>query len=274
MVEHQGRNQRRRFVAIHLAVPRRKQRDRALIGLPFGLMRLQRGQHLAGKKQFETAVDVFLNAQIVFRLHLVPGAADHIGDLPRTVLRGKYSADVIRIIARKRVLIRAHHHAARGIVRLRQLIERNHSLPLEVAGRAIHRHVARISPPDGQESRGVVSHVSVHVGINEILPGTAETRYGMLEILPVARAIDVQKRLGHRPRFGRRPLQSKNLTVGLLKHRAVPRYPIRHFLRALPPDHDQLAFLPCLLQMVLKHILTRAEVDFFLVKILHVESEI
>ena len=100
------------------------------------------GRHNPARQETrERGVNILLHAQHFFRLPT--GARQQpVPNLARAIRRAKLAAHAVRIVFRKRILIGRHDPSARRIVEGRQLIERNKAVPLEVAARAIHRHVA------------------------------------------------------------------------------------------------------------------------------------
>ena len=87
-------------------------------------------RQLPGKELVETAIDVFLNAQIVFGFEFVAAGAQHVLNLFRTPWRGELAADVVGIVRWKRILIRRDQKSARRIVCARQFVERDVAVPL------------------------------------------------------------------------------------------------------------------------------------------------
>ena len=112
----------------------------------------------------------------------------------RAKRRSEIAVHAIRIIVGKRILIGRDDPTLRRIVEGRQLVERNEALPFVVARTSIHRNVAIVILPDGKFAGGMVADVAVHVGVNKVLARSGKSGDGGGELLPVAGAVDIQKR--------------------------------------------------------------------------------
>src|SRR5579864_3983003 len=141
----------------------------------------------------EIGVDVFLDGQHVRWLPTCV-RRKHLADLRGPEMRGEISIHCVGIVGRKRILIGRHDHSRGWVEGRRQLLEGYESLPLEISGGAVHGEVA--SPPftNGELAGGVISDISVHVGIDEVRAGAGEARKRGGELLPIAGAVDIENR--------------------------------------------------------------------------------
>src|SRR5581483_5675427 len=153
---------------------------------------------------------------------------------------------------RKRVLVGGHNYVSRRIVKSRELFERNEPVPLEIPRAAIHRNIAIVGASDRQAACRVISDVAVDIGINEILTWSGKPLQPGHKLIPIARAVDVQKRELERTRFRRCPTQ-RQIMASIVDHNwAVPRHPLIERFAATPLNGDNISLQASLFQRASK----------------------
>ena len=110
----------------------------------------------------------------------------------------------------KRILIGADENPGRRIVKRRELLKWDQTIPFEIARRTIHGHVTCKCPAQRKSASHLVPDIAVHIGIQEVQPGPREAAQGFPEFIPVLRPIDGEQWEG-RTGLRRRPLQRQRL---------------------------------------------------------------
>ena len=189
-------------------------------------------------------------------------------------MRREVSIHRIRIIWRKWILIGCDDHPRGWVERSRQLLERYESLPLEIARRAIHRQITQPPLPNRELAGGVVSDVPVHIGIDEIPAGSGESRQCRSEVLPVAGAVDVEKRVLEHAWLGGSPSQAQPLSAASGDQRAVARDPNRELSGIGSLDQNQFPLRARLLRLSAKQVSASSVVHLLDIQILHIELKV
>src|SRR5262245_26550878 len=101
----------------------------------------------------------------------------------------------IRIVLGKRILICGDNYATRRIEGRWQLVEWDEALPLELARASFDRHVTGVVFANRQAARSVISDVTVDVSVNKVRTRSRQPAQSCRELLPVSRAIDIDKRV-------------------------------------------------------------------------------
>src|SRR5690349_3714601 len=119
-------------------------------------------------------VDILLHRHHLHRLPAIVGGK-LAPNLVCAIWRGEVAMYAVLIVLRERILVRRNDPALRWIEESGQVVERNKTLPFIIARASVHRNIAVVRFPDRQQAARVITDISVHVGIDKILPGTWKT---------------------------------------------------------------------------------------------------
>src|SRR5215204_4096297 len=92
-------------------------------------------------------------------------------------------------------LIRHDDDSGRWIKRMRQFFERNVAEPFTIVRRAVVRQATISRSSDGNLACAVIADMSVDVGVSKILRWTTVTAQGNNKVVPIARAVNGEKRV-------------------------------------------------------------------------------
>ena len=130
-------------------------------------------------------------------LHIVKGDAlsilfDHFCDALRAKTVGEAGAQQVGIVAACDRIVGCHDESLLRIVNQRQLVEGHGSNPLEIIRPAGDRDETEPLFPDRYDSGGLVSDISVYIGIDQVLRRRIPVAQSVTELLKVAGTIQAE----------------------------------------------------------------------------------
>ena len=141
-----------------------------------------------------------------------PLLAQQVSDPLSAVGLGPLETNQVRIGGRSRPIVRGDDEVFRRIVGVRQLFEGHPSGPFSLARPAVGRRRSVTVRANRNVAGRVVSDVSVHVGVHEVLRRHDEVAKRCLEVIPVPCLVQTKERHDRRVlRVERRPAERQRL---------------------------------------------------------------
>src|SRR5437016_1980380 len=116
-----------------------------------------------------------------------------IVDPSRAIGHGPAVTEKIRIAVANDALICGNDNARSWIDNVRLFVERNETGPFATISRTIVGHATVAALANRNEAGAVITNVTVHIGIDQILRWPAVMTKRFREFLPVARTIRVEQ---------------------------------------------------------------------------------